>query len=54
MLIELTHIPFNSHKYLSCKYEYAARFGDLFDLILYGPSTNFQLNRDGSSWVEPV
>ena len=27
---------------------------DLFDLILYVPSTIFQLNRDGSSWVEPV
>ena len=26
----------------------------LFDLILYVPSTIFQLNRDGSSWVEPV
>ena len=26
----------------------------LFDLILYVPSTVFQLNRDGSSWVEPV
>ena len=26
----------------------------LFDLILYVPATNFQLNRDGSSWVEPV
>ena len=26
----------------------------LFDLILYVPSTNFQLNRDGSSWVEAV
>ena len=26
----------------------------LFDLILYGPSTIFQLCRDGSSWVEPV
>ena len=25
-----------------------------FDLILYAPSTIFQLNRDGSSWVEPV
>ena len=23
-------------------------------LILYVPSTIFQLNRDGSSWVEPV
>ena len=26
----------------------------LFDLILYVPSTIFQLNRDGSSWVEPL
>ena len=26
----------------------------LFDLILYVPSTIFQLNGDGSSWVEPV
>ena len=26
----------------------------LIDLILYLPSTIFQLNRDGSSWVEPV
>ena len=26
----------------------------LFDLILYVPSTIIQLNRDGSSWVEPV
>ena len=26
----------------------------LFDLILYVPSTIFQLNRYGSSWVEPV
>ena len=26
----------------------------LFDLILDVPSTIFQLNRDGSSWVEPV
>ena len=26
----------------------------LFDLILYVPSTIFQLNRDGFSWVEPV
>ena len=24
----------------------------LFDLILYVPSTIFQLNRDGSSWVK--
>ena len=26
----------------------------LFDLILYVPSTNIQLNRYGYSWVEPV
>ena len=26
----------------------------LFDFILYVPSAIFQLNRDGSSWVEPV
>ena len=26
----------------------------LFDLTLYVPSIIFQLNRDGSSWVEPV
>ena len=29
-------------------------FVSLFDLILYVPSTIFQLNRDGSSWVELV
>ena len=26
----------------------------LFDLILYVPSTILQVNRDGSSWDEPV
>ena len=26
----------------------------LFDLILYVPSTIFQLYRDGYAWVEPV
>ena len=26
----------------------------MFDLILYIPSTIFQLNRDGTPWVEPV
>ena len=29
-------------------------FACLFDLILYVPSTIFQLNRDRSFWVEPV
>ena len=31
-----------------------ALFVCLFDLILYVPSTIFQLYRDVSSWVEPV
>ena len=31
-----------------------ACFVCLFDSILYVPSTIFQLNRDGYSWVEPV
>ena len=34
--------------------EHLPSFVCLFDLILYVPSTIFQLNRDGSSWVEPV
>ena len=34
--------------------EHICLFAVLFDLILYVPSTIFQLNRDGSSWVEPV
>ena len=29
-------------------------FEGLFVLILYVPSTIFQSNRDGYSWVEPV
>ena len=29
-------------------------FDRLIDLILYVPSTIFQIYRDGSSWVEPV
>ena len=33
---------------------YKVIFVCLFDLILYVPSTIFQLNKDGSSWVEPV
>ena len=36
----------NSNQYKS--------FVCLFDLILYVPSTIFQLNKEGSSWVEPV
>ena len=33
---------------------YGFFFVCLFDLILYVPSTIFQLKRDGSSWDEPV
>ena len=29
-------------------------YKSLLDLILYVPSTIFLLNRDGSSWTEPV
>ena len=37
-----------------CAYDVESVFICLFDLILYVPSTIFQINRDGSSWVEPV
>ena len=40
------------HPGLHCLPKYL--FTYLFDLILYVPSTIFQLCRDGSSWVEPV
>ena len=33
---------------------HAVWVSDSIDLILHAPSTIFQLNRDGSSWVEPV
>ena len=41
---------------LTCCYwlVFVCLFVCLFDWILYVPSTIFQLNRDGSSWVEPV
>ena len=35
-------------------FEDSTGFVCLFNLILYVPSTIFQLCRDGSSWVEPV
>ena len=40
-------INFFLHKITEC-------FCFLFDLMLYIPSTIFQLNSDRSSWVEPV
>ena len=41
------HLHYSSNKPIK-------RFVCLFDLILYVPSTIFQLCRDESSWVEPV
>ena len=44
------------NKLIVCQYIENSLLFDfvLFDLILYVPSTISQLNRDGSSWVEPV
>ena len=42
-------VPIEVQRYVSCD----SLFVSLFDLILYVPSTIFQLYRDGSSWVEP-
>ena len=39
---------------LNCVYGGRGACRLLFDLILYVPSTIFQLLREGSSWVEPV
>ena len=39
---------------LNCEILKSLFFVCWFDLILYVPSTTFQLNRDGSPWVEPV
>ena len=41
-------------EFLTTYYALHMSFVCLFDLILYVPSSIFQLNRDGSSWVEPV
>ena len=49
------HVP-STHKVFR-GYIYLGQFmrcSFLFDLILYVPSTIFQLNRDGYSLVEPV
>ena len=45
---------FSGKLYLVKVSEYIGYFFYLFDLILYIPSTIFQLCRDGSSWVEPA
>ena len=46
----------NSQQHLdaSTQYYFKIILFCLFDLILYVPSTIFRLNRDRSSWVEPV
>ena len=50
----------NITRYLLSRYEdYSSDliergFVCLFDFILYVSTTNFQLKRDGPSWVEPV
>ena len=50
----LVHIFVYNDSHLSLNQLYVLPNVCLFDLILYVPSTIFQLNRDGSSWVEPV
>ena len=48
------HIFVYNDSHLSLNQQYVLPNVCLFDLILYVPSTIFQLNRDGSSWVESV
>ena len=48
-LVDSTYAPLKVHNLQSHTYRIC-----LFDLILYVPSTIFQICRDGSSWVEPV
>ena len=65
--VELAVSPVNSdkHQYFELRYFeeldnsnfthiHVSQGSCLFDLILYVPSTIFQLSWDGSSWVEPV
>ena len=53
MVCALTHATdVKSRQYILDKNYWWDKVG-LFDLILYVPSTIFQLNSDGSSWVEP-
>ena len=57
-IISLRMMELAIHIYCSLVFLYLSRRLSvcfcLFDLILYVPSTVFQLYRDGSSWVEPV
>ena len=44
----------NSYKFYTFRINMYGVIVCLFGLILYVPSTIFQLYRDGSSWIEPV
>ena len=52
--LEFLNLKETVHARLSLHLSKCHIVGFLFDLILYVPSTIFQLYRDGSSWVEPV
>ena len=54
MIIPVFGIVLTVASVASATLPHGCQFVCLFDLILYVPSTIFQLNRDGSSWVEPV
>ena len=53
-IIDLLNIVWLVYMIKMVQYKHMRIFCFLFDLILYVPSTIFQLNRDGSSWVKPV
>ena len=52
-MLLLSTIFFSSKNFYQSHNQWQTVWFCLFDLILYIPSTIFQLNRDGSSWVEP-
>ena len=56
ILLTFIYLPFVLKIFVLSIFEWPLKtdFTCLFDLILYVPSTIFQLNRDRSSWVEPV
>ena len=53
VLIDVALADYKNYKLLWLIFSLSI-FVCLFDFILYLPSTIFQLNRDGSSWVDPV
>ena len=57
ILLTFIKLPFDIKTFVLSIFEWPLKTGftlPLFDLILYVPSTIFQLFRDGPSWVEPV